>query len=670
MERILFQNIHKNRKYKSHPFYIASLFSIVSSLFIIFFLHCDFETNDDYGMSTILYGTYGNYNSHLVFINIIIGKFLKILLSIFPVVPWYTVFQILLIIVSFAALFYILLKNSENQLAGAYLLIGLLFLFFQMECLVQMQFSKTAAIASIAGLVLLFEAADNNNQREMAAGTLLVFLGSMVRYSTFEMTLVIFFIVGIKKTIVSIKHKNLRIIKLYLLFFGIAIIGSFLLNQFDKWQYNKNPDWKAYREINLLRAELLDFGFPDYKENQELYSSLGITPEDITMYQNWTFADTEIFSKENLELLCAAKEGHVVRMHTFTEFLRNWRNIFFQYRFFIGCLIIFLIWLFSNRNEPLLVILGMLTIIAIELFLYYKGRYLLRRIDFGIITAAAVVTAWNIKWTKLNPNRNMTAIILGSLLLNILPGIQFQVNAGTNEVNEARELYQLLNSDSEHLYLNSIWFLDQKWAAAYPFLVTPPQGIMNNSYTTGGWGYGMPVTNQVFQNYGITNPLGKEIVDNPSVYFIDNNAIEEKAAYIRRHYNQYAYPSLVKYINGNSVYRFVTHEPEVNESNAMPKGSDIHCSVTTDTTEDGKLAINGYAYQNNTDSFQQEVYISLENIETKETIYYATCQIENEEHDDPMNGKYSGFQLNLMLENADDYHVTVYLKTENGMYKI
>lgn len=670
MKRNLFGKINITEKVKLDSLSRALLLGIFGGVFITLFMHSDFETNDDNFMAAILYGVYGDYNSHLIFINIVIGKVLKMLLTIFPGVYWYTIFQVVLLMVSFSVIFFVIFKKCGEELYCAYLLNGLLLITFGYECFANMQFSKTAAAAVIAGMVLLFEAVEDLDWREIAAGELLIIIGSMVRYSVFEMSLVIFFGVGIRKLVLTVKSKEYKRIKFYFLLFGLAISSSFLMNKFDKWQYSSNPEWKEYREINTLRAQLLDWGFPDYEKNQNLYTSLGISEEDIEMYKDWDFADTEIFSKENLKLICAAKEKEIIREHTFPEFLEEWLMIFLDYRFFIGFLIILFLWLLSGKKEKVLVGFSVLTVIGIELYLYYKGRYLVRRVDFGVIMAAAVVIAWNVKNMGKKLNREMVAILLGCTVLNALSGIYLQTDSDRKKKDEKQEFYQLMNEDSGHLYLSAEFTHDYNWTAAYPAWELPQKGIMSNYYALGGWTYGMPVTNRILQNYGIENPFGEEIVDNPSVYIVDNNDIEEKVDYIKRHYSESAYPSWAKYINGNWVLRVVTHEPHLDVSKAEAGGEDIYCDMTTYITKNGKLMLDGVVYQENTNSFQQEVYIGLEDLETGETNYYYTNQLEDEEHEDVMNGKYGRFQRDLEISSIDGYKVNIYLVTEKGMYRM
>ena len=48
--------------------------------------------------------------------------------------------------------------------------------------------------------------------------------------------------------------------------------------------------WRE-QEFNQLRSQLLDYGFPDYESNKELYKELGISKEALELYKTWNFND-------------------------------------------------------------------------------------------------------------------------------------------------------------------------------------------------------------------------------------------------------------------------------------------------------------------------------------------------------------------------------------------
>ena len=50
----------------------------------------------------------------------------------------------------------------------------------------------------------------------------------------------------------------------------------FAVNRWD-WHMYQTTEWQEYQEFNELRSQLLDYGFPDYDSNRDLYEELGIS---------------------------------------------------------------------------------------------------------------------------------------------------------------------------------------------------------------------------------------------------------------------------------------------------------------------------------------------------------------------------------------------------------
>ena len=69
----------------------ALILNLIAFAISQFFFEPVFETNDDNYISAILYGVYGEYDTHLVYMNVIMGKIIKLLLLLCPILPWYTI---------------------------------------------------------------------------------------------------------------------------------------------------------------------------------------------------------------------------------------------------------------------------------------------------------------------------------------------------------------------------------------------------------------------------------------------------------------------------------------------------------------------------------------------------------------------------------------------------
>ena len=112
------------------------------------------ETNDDTGMRALASGSYGDSGGYLVFINIIIGKFLTVLYAVLPNINWYTTFEILIVLISFTLLGILLIDKLGSKYGfSAYLLmVGI----FYSEFLPVLQFTRISIMIGIIGYLYIF----------------------------------------------------------------------------------------------------------------------------------------------------------------------------------------------------------------------------------------------------------------------------------------------------------------------------------------------------------------------------------------------------------------------------------------------------------------------------------------------------------------------------------
>ena len=57
-----------------------------------------------------------------------------------------------------------------------------------------------------------------------------------------------------------------------------------------------------------MRTELLDYGFPSYEENREVYCNNGISQNDLELYRYWNYGDPDRFTEDALKNVIEAKE--------------------------------------------------------------------------------------------------------------------------------------------------------------------------------------------------------------------------------------------------------------------------------------------------------------------------------------------------------------------------
>lgn len=661
------------KKLSNSTLLLSVLINVIVFIVIQICFEPRFETNDDNYMASILYGASGEYSSRLVFVNIVIGKILKTLLQLIPGVYWYTIFHYAVMFAAFVVIFYVLFEVLGIRLGM--LMNGILSIFFVYEAYVYIQFSKTAGISVVAGMILIFYALEKDEKYagELLAAITLILLGSMIRFSVFEMLLVVFFGVGLFQCVKELKQSNLRKIGKYVAWFVCVFIICFGFRFFDNWAYNSVPEWQEYRTFNALRANLLDYGFPDYEENVELYNDLAITADDLEMYRNWDFADPEKFNESVIRQLISAKEKTEVDINFsyIAGYFQTVINGFVKYHYFAGIAIVLLLWCMGDRHAKFLVLYEILAILGIEFYCFYRGRYLANRIDYNFFLAVTVVVALLIGTGRLKKlDCRYVVLVLGiTVLANRAEWIGNWDTTVDKEVQkENREFFDMVDGDKEHLYLAAEYTQDDVWVKAFPVFELVPKGISSNYYVLGGWGYRIPGGNNVLANYQVTNPF-RDMVDNENVYFIDNLNSNQKIEYIRRYYSEGAYASWAKYINGVSVFRVVTHEPELDVTDALHNEDVAYSFDVQEMGVDG-LMLEGYVYLEGTDSYNQDIYIGLKDKETGVENYYYTCQLENENYSEVMDGKFSGFERYFDKFDLKKYEVNLYLENETGMYAI
>ncbi|MCI6867620.1 MAG: hypothetical protein MR871_06660, partial [Lachnospiraceae bacterium] len=251
-----------------------------------------YETNDDYGLANMVNGVKGARDAHLIYAHYFLGLLLKVLYQLRQSVPWFSVLQYVVLYVSFTSITYVLTRRAKNQstIWFSYLLI----IWFAYEGYIKLQYTKTAGIASVAGILLLFYAVCSQrvSKRALAGGFALSCIGFMYRDAQFfaEAALMtgigIYLLIELKDTQDAVKGQRQRKLFLYFGTFGGLLAAVVLLHFVDRSFY-RTPEWETYDQFNEIRTELYDYGFPSYDQNEEAYRSLGIDKNAYDLLRGW-----------------------------------------------------------------------------------------------------------------------------------------------------------------------------------------------------------------------------------------------------------------------------------------------------------------------------------------------------------------------------------------------
>lgn len=652
--------------------YLAYTTIVVNMVFlslILVFCTLSFETNDDSGMASIAYGAATNrYSMHLIFINSFIGLVLKILLSSIPAIPWYTVLMYLVLFISYSVISYCLLEKDFEW--GIFLNFVIL-IFFGYYTYVSLQFTEVAAVATIAGIMLLFHSIQDAEVRKkkVCLAIVLLLVGAAYRFEMFCVVFIIMSGYGIYEWIgYYCCHKRKTAVRCVILF-GVSIVLCFGIEFINRFEYKQNHLYKDYVIFNTYRAELMDHGFPDYEKNQEVYKKYGIAEEDLQLYTSWDFADPDIFNTETLAALVEIKNKDKVKVDA--EFLKDFMDWFpkelLSYRWMSAFLLICYLSVVWNHKNIKWVFYELLLLGCLQFYFCYTKRYLQARVDIGIFLAASVVVA-GIMLDRVS-ERMKVRLAVCAIVFVLIP-VWYQentLNKNSLIVKENAERFSdIISKDQENLYLCSVPSA-VTYTKAYGIWDKIPLGHRSNIVQLGGWGTNAPFTNYVLNSYQVRNPF-RDMVDNPNIYLIDNYHINEIVGYIQRHYNENAYARLVKQVEGASVYQVVTGEVLFGGKLHTSKPDHLKSNMKV-RLDYGQLSIKGYAYMKGTSSYQGNAYVLLEDQDGTK-IHYQMLQQENEKRFDNTNGKYSQYTFAEMLEVGKCYDIQIFYEHSGSIYCI
>lgn len=204
-----------------------------------------YEENDDIMMAMIANGSYsGAPDYHLVYINVIYGYVLTLLYGWTSAVEWYTLSFMVLHVLSMSFLSYCILTTVNRARWEKSLWLLVLYVLWS-RIVISLQFTTTAGFVCLAGCVLLM--------RERASsqwlGVLWVVIAALIRFMAAGL-------VGLLMApiIVYVLRLNWRryipIVVMLMLIVGCRAVNRYV--------YERDSEWRYYREYNQLRAQLND----------------------------------------------------------------------------------------------------------------------------------------------------------------------------------------------------------------------------------------------------------------------------------------------------------------------------------------------------------------------------------------------------------------------------
>lgn len=334
----------------------------------------------------------------------------------------------MILFAAFTVVTYVLMSRL-GEISGLCLFV-ILACGFGYEGYIHLQFTKTAGIAAAAAVFLLLYLLEQEKYSwwGIAGGILLAVIAYMYREDQFWASCGLMagagllFLFDLRKY----RNKKLRRLGICVLTFGVLLLSVFGVDRWDSSKY-RSAEWKEYQEFNQLRSELLDYGFPDYDSNQEIYEELGISREAYELYKSWNFNDTEKFDTEVMKKLVDLKQKRPLTIRTVTAFLRRFPSDLLRMPMFYFFAVFAVLWLLCGKKDVCSVISVLaecLLLVAVYFYLYYQGRYMVNRVDVGLWFSACLVMLWIFSSgevrhmnTKVSVLLCMICVVLGQFMM-------------------------------------------------------------------------------------------------------------------------------------------------------------------------------------------------------------------------------------------------------------
>ena len=637
-----------------------------------------FDTMDDPMMAMLVENASGNSHGVILFSNIVYSKLLQVLYSIIPAVKWYTIVQIGAIFLSSLSITYIVYKKFKFVIGTIINIImsfytGFLFYY-------AFQFTKTAAICAVAGILVVFDSFHSKSKRnkwlKIVLGSLLILLSSWIRFNSLGMTAIVMSSIGICIIIDILKQKThakekARAILNYILVFALAFgisVPTYIIN------YNFYKD-NEYYQYNGYRAELQDFGFPDYDKNIELYESLGITKTDYYYFSNWNM-DLDVLTPENAKKLVNAKDKN-----NFSDFVYNFTKYVLFEEFYIILFAIMLDFVFFDRKKWYRYVLPFLFMTLVQAYLSFLGRVEFNRISESLFLAVIVSFLFSCEGTfkKLQQSKDVvknriSAICLSAILVYLGLFTYLIATPSKNEENKQAQFINLTVSDKDKIYISVInsnqyyeTLSDTDKSSMVEFFEPMKPYQTDNLFSLGGWNCYSEINLSVLDRYNIENPY-RDCIDNENVVLLFEDPYVRKLLikYINTHYHPNAQIDLVKTINGYKQWRIITHEYDLSNVVIQPADNSVISNVTVEKSND-TIKITGEAYKIGFDSYKQRCFAVITSSIGEQHTYEVNL---TDNGNDRYSGGYSTLNDKYKAANADEATVCVIMQTGDMYYRV
>lgn len=557
MKESIFQETIKDNK----RLYLAIIINIIFFVFCFLFFMPLHETNDDVFFEDLLSGAYSTGETSLLFINYFLSVGYHVLYNIIPVGNVYGIVNWIMVFISFCIITYMILERTKFK-TGIILSVAVLFLFHSQFYLI-LQFTRVTFITTVAGYCLLLHCVKKNDKcvGEMVLATVLIVFGALLRQNAFFAATAFAGIYGVSEMLLvddkKIAFHNVKRIVICLAPIYVIILAMYW---YDGVRYQKEG-WDDFLTYNTVRADLQDFGWPDYDKYEQEYKKLGISKDDYEWYLTNNIGDDSVLTTEKMQEIVSMKEAvkNNISVTSFAMFIRSGltKNFYMLIAIltYVGC------WVYIGKRKYLLPITA-LFLLQIFLFYWYflsgriVERVLVPTIFCGFILMLLILLGSNrIRDIKCTYQTKILWLTMAALIL--APEVYDTYNTLSDHHMDSGEIEEVFE-DKENIYVADHNVHGRSYFY-YDALHRAEPGLYSNQVLAGGWLTRSPVSNTHNQMIGVDN-FCEELIQNEHCFFYTEKYAELLGKYLRRHYDENTCWSVYKQYSWFTVYSYENND--------------------------------------------------------------------------------------------------------------
>ena len=505
--------------------------------------------NDDTFRNLISAGAFGNnYSFYIPYSNVLYGMPAYLLNTIIPWINWYYWIMIGITVFSISASCYICLEKYNFIIAETTTIF--INIILARDYYIAVQYTKSASLWIISGFIIIIHSICKKNLKWIWGAFLFLF-GTAERFECMLMVLPFIAVFLIMFCLSNYKQDIFIELKPIIKPLTTIVLGIIILLVADYSFKTLHPDWNEYLEYDQASVNIRDFMYLDYNHNPSEYNSINTDENDIALYSNWLFGDTDFYDISWLKKVYAIEQPY------------NNRKIRLNYNIIKQTIIklldipirnpfdslgpVFLTWIFivflllrKNYTDKLFGIGILCSVVIIYWYFACINRFMWR-VEIGVFLSATFLSGFYLSNTKPDiirvPSKKTKILFISVAIFlfgvySVFMTYQWRYVKDKHIVEHEADISGRLETFAENT--DNFYILTDFYVTNNPISLTYEKwnNLYRNSCYLGNWIVPSPAAMHFAQDYDIDNPMTALISQRPVFLHCDS---DDKLNMIKQH---------------------------------------------------------------------------------------------------------------------------------------